>query len=178
MIIKNRVAIDPGSSGGIVWGSNMRDVQAINMPKTTGDLWDLIKNLSEGHEAVCLMEKVGTYMPGNSGPSAATFAEHVGELRMALIASGMPHELVPPQSWQKAFVGAPGYVKIEQTLDESKEGFLKRKRGILTTRKTERKNKIKAQAQMIFPDITVTLANADALGIYWFGMQNVALWRD
>lgn len=172
-----KIAIDPGSTGGIVWGTNMTDVQAISMPATIGDIWAAIADIRAGADTVALMEKVGTYMPGNSGPSAATFAEHVGCLKMALIAAAIPHEVVTPQSWMKSFITLPAYESFVQGTGESDKEFAERKRKTLTVRKKERKDLIKAKAQMIFPSVKVTLLNADALGVYWYGLQKLALWR-
>ena len=110
-------------------------------------------------------------MPGNSGPSAAKFAEHCGALKMALAGLEIPHEFILPSKWEHAYIGKPNYEKILKTVDP------KTKRQILAKRKQERKNKIKAKSQQLYPHIKVTLKNADALGILWFLKQEKQIKR-
>lgn len=159
------IAIDPGATGGIAWLRQLPDdsitVDACKMPSTNRDIWNTLETLT-GENCRCTIEKVGTYMPGNSGPSAAKFAEHVGALKMALIGHLIPHDFVTPQQWQAVVIGKPSYPKIDHLIQG-----LDRKR-ILDTRKRERKNKIKARMQEVYPHLNVTLVNADALGILYY----------
>lgn len=167
------VAIDPGATGAIVHGDTCSDqITITKMPDTLRDLYDHLRCVvsPDGHlpmasEAIVYIEKVGTYMPGNSGPSAATFAEHVGTLKMALIALHVRHEFVRPKAWMDAFIGKQSYPSIPKQTKE------KERKRILSERKRERKNKIKAKAQEQFPLKKVTLVNADALGIFWYALQ-------
>jgi hypothetical protein len=92
------------------------------------------------------MEQVGTYMPGNSGPSAAKFARHCGHLEAALYALGIPTVFVLPVKWQKAIGGFPAD-------------------------KAERKRAIKEAMARRYPHLTVTLKTADALGILTYAIQ-------
>ena len=159
------IAIDPGKSGAVVWVNDENGiVNSKRMPDTLGDLWELLHTLSCS-ECKCIVEKVGTYMPGNSGPSAATFAEHVGALKMGLIAAGISHEIVTPRKWQDLFIGKQNYAKIPaDTAPDTKKR-------ILAERKHERKRKIKEKAQQVYPNVTVTLTNADALGMLYYGQS-------
>lgn len=74
------------------------------------------------------------------------FGASTGGLRMALIASGVIFDEIPPKQWQK-FVGVIG------TKGETKTQF---------------KNRLKAKAQQLFPEQRVTLATADALLIAYY----------
>lgn len=85
-------------------------------------------------------EKVGG-MPGMAGSAMFNFGKGYGNLEMALIALEIKTTLTSPQAWQKTFMIG---TKSKQTT-------------------TQWKNKLKALAQQIFPQLKVTLINADAL---------------
>jgi len=167
------IAIDPGASGAIVWQEDNGNVEASNMPKTLRDIWNLLYKLGTTPGNVsCLIEKVGTYMPGNSGPSAAMFAEHVGTLKMSLIGCMIPHEFMTPTKWQELFVGKGVRPKLPKLPDLPKHDesykIVKTARSrLLSKYKIDRKNLIKSKAQEVYPHIQVTLLNADALGMLW-----------
>ena len=166
------IAIDPGAGGGIAYCNSKGDTSTAKMPDTLRDIWDMLSFLTAAFAgrseigSVVYIEKVGTYMPGNSGPSAATFAMHVGALQMALIALKVRHLYIAPKAWMDAFIGKQSYPSIPKEMPD------KERKRILAARKTERKNKIKAKAQQLFPDQKVTLATADALGILWYAMES------
>jgi hypothetical protein len=96
------MAIDPGSSSGAfaVWAGD--DVVAYNMPATLLDIWTFISKVGATR---VVMENVGGSRPGNSARSSRTFAEHVGALKMALLAAGIPHEFVMPRKWLTGLFG-------------------------------------------------------------------------
>jgi hypothetical protein len=75
------------------------------------------------------------------------FGWNYGSLRMAMIASGLPFEDVPPQVWQKA-LKIPSRKKEGRQYKETKAAF---------------KNRLKAKAQQLFPRVYITLATCDAL---------------
>lgn len=144
------IGIDPGASGAlaVLDGS----VTATASPRTERDLWDWISRFGpwidgelreEPLHAFAVIEKVQGYI-GLAHPGSAMFKFGVsyGGLRMALIAAGIPFEEVAPQRWQRALGIAP------RRKDESRGQF---------------KNRLKARAQQLFPHVSVTLANADAL---------------
>lgn len=136
--MKPVIAIDPGASGAFAFRDESGRVWTEKMPDTPRDIFDLLDATTHG--ATAYMERVGGYMPGNSGPAAAKFARHCGHLDMALIASGTPYQTVAPQVWMRAL-------------------------GALPKDKAARKNAIKAAMQARYPGLKVTLGNADALGI-------------
>lgn len=136
------IAIDPGASGGLAVQCAGGEVVCVKMPATPRDLLDLLLALRQRHRQIrAVVENVGGYMPGNSGPAAATFARHMGHLDMALLAAQIPVELVTPAKWMRG-IGIPA--KLD---------------------KQARKNAIKAAMQRRYPATKVTLWNADALGI-------------
>ena len=149
------ISIDPGASGGIAWENDGR-VNSIKMPDTIGDLYNILVGFGK---CSCVIERVGGYQPGNSGPAAVKFARHCGHLDVALYAAGISTIEVLPATWEHWLIGKPNYPKIPKEINA------KERARILAKRKTERKNKIKDTVQRRFPDHKITLATADALGI-------------
>lgn len=134
----NIITIDPGASGGIAICTN-GVVEAHKMPQTTADLRDFLRK----YTGFVWVEKVGGYMPGNSGPASVKFARHCGRIDGVLTTLFMPWDEIAPQKWMKAL-------------------------GALPKDKADRKRAIKAKMQQVYPHIKVTLDTADALGMmYW-----------
>lgn len=135
------LAIDPGAAGGLAWTDADGIPHAEPMPAGMTAQADRLRALAAelpGAEAV--VEKVGSYMPGNSGPAAATFARHCGHLDAILYMAGLPAEAVAPGVWMKSL-------------------------GELPREKADRKRAIRELMARRFPALTVTLKTADALGI-------------
>jgi hypothetical protein len=144
--MKPILAIDPGVNGGIAWTGADGIIQATKMPDGMTETIDFLRTLSIGNSSRCILERTGTYQPGNSGPSAATFARHCGHLEAALYCLGVPTVQVTPQRWQKHF-------------------------GALPKEKPERKRSIKELMSRRYPHLTVTLKTADALGILTYAIE-------
>ena len=137
-------AVDPGKSGGIAVRYAGDKVQAYKMPPTEGDLRDLFVRLyNPDNPTVAYVEKVGGYIGGPGAPGSAmfNFGRNHGFTLGVLSALYIRTELITPQQWQKRL-----------SLGTSKG-----------MKPTEWKNKLKAEAQRRFPDMTVTLYTADAL---------------
>ena len=139
------LAIDPGAGGGIAWLDEDRIVQAEAMPEGMTGVVDWLREHRAGITHA-VMEKVGTYMPGNSGPAAATFARHVGHLEAALYCMGFSTTQVTPQKWMKAL-------------------------GTWPKDKQARKKAIKEEMARRYPHLRVTLKTADALGILTWAQE-------
>ena len=141
------IAIDPGANGGIAFTDRDGIVRGIPMPDGMTEQCDMIRSLAVHLPgAKVVMERVGAYMPGNSGPSAAKFARHCGHLDAACYVAGLPVQLVAPQTWMKAV-------------------------GPLPKDKGERKRAIREAMQRRYPHLLVTLKTADALGMLTWGQQ-------
>ncbi|OGS40508.1 MAG: hypothetical protein A3K77_00755 [Euryarchaeota archaeon RBG_13_31_8] len=138
------LAIDPGMNGGIAWTLN-NEVQAIKMPESPMDIYKRIKNI-RNDQTVCFLENVGGYVPGNSATAAVKFARHIGNIEMALLALNISTRIVTPVKWMKCL-------------------------GALPKNKKERKNKIKEKMQQLYPQLKITLATSDALGILTYGIN-------
>ena len=131
------LGIDPGQSGGIVKVTSNGFVFATKMPETERDIWEAIRDT----DGIALIEKVHS-MPDQGVASSFKFGKGYGFLRGCLIAGGIPFEEVTPQAWIKG-LAIPSKAKTET--------------------RTQWKNRLKAMAQQMFPQLKVTLATADAL---------------
>ena len=139
--MKPLLAIDPGASGGLAWRDADGIVHAEPMPDGMTAQVDFLRSLAAGLPGLtAIMEKVGTYVPGNHVGSACTFARHCGHLEAALYALGIPFTEVAPGVWMK-------------------------KLGTLPKDKAERKRAIRELMARRFPALEVTLKTADALGM-------------
>ena len=141
------LAIDPGAAGGLAWIDASGVVQTAPMPCGMTAQADLLRGLARDLPgAVAVVEKTGTYRPGNSGPAAAKFARHCGHLECALYMAGLSTSEVAPGVWMRTL-------------------------GSLPKDKGERKRAIREQIARRYPDLTVTLKTADALGILTWAIQ-------
>lgn len=154
--VKNIViGIDPGNAGGVaVLKGNQ--LFTYKMPSTYPDIFSLLSGIKAAYapaNITCVMERVGTGIPGQSSKATATFARHNGHLEMALYALGIQTEEVTPQKWQKYYSNQLG----------SSKGL----------GKTEWKNKLKGLAQRLYPSEKVTLNTADAILLAHYGKQKL-----
>ena len=149
--MRTYIGIDPGQNGGIAVLAG-DEVKTFKMPATYPDIYLLFCELVTSHRNITvILEDVGQGMPGQSSAATAKFARHMGHLEMALFAVGVRTEMVKPQKWQKIFSNTIG----------NSRGLEKR----------EWKNKLKAEAQRLFPSEKVTLWSADALLIAEYGKR-------
>jgi len=145
------IAIDPGVNGGVAWKLNGK-VTAMRMPPTDFDVCDLLAKLEKCSRVVEIFIELPPLFAGRNIPGSA-----IGKLMLnygvcygASCALGFKIRTVRPPVWQKAHpVGT---------------------KGDLTT--TQWKNKLKARAAELFPDLPVTLATADALLLLDAGLRN------
>jgi hypothetical protein len=136
------LAIDPGASGGLAFGSAGKPPALVAMPDTLHDLVEVIRDAHCDH---AFLELVGGYV-GKAQPasSAFNFGMNYGQVQGVLAALAIPFTLVRPQKWQKTLgVGTTGWRS-----------------------KTEWKNVLKAKAQQLYPTTKITLATADACLIW------------
>lgn len=150
------IAIDPGASGGIAWMSCFDGrVEAVKMPEGLSEQGHFIRKIAlsdgvSGCSVRCVLEKVGSYMPGNSGPASCKFARHCGHLEAILYMRDIPVIEVTPHKWQKHLATFP-------------------------KDKQERKRAIKEMMARRYPHLKVTLATADALGILTWAIEKAVV---
>lgn len=131
------IGIDPGKGGGIaiIYPDN-----SVVAQKWTS-LQDMKEHLCEvkfqGDER-CAIEHVHA-MPGQGVTSMFSFGENYGQWQGLLCALEIPHRMIRPQEWQKGITGRQGL------------------------KGTALKQRLKTEAQKLFPKVKVTNATADAL---------------
>jgi hypothetical protein len=128
---------DPGKGGGIAivcWdGTRIATASAWGTPSSDRDLMTILADNAAG-TTLAVLERVHS-SPQMGVASAFTFGAEYGRLRMALVASGIPLDLVEPKRWQTA----------------------------LGCMSKGDKNVTKARAQELFPHLKITHKTADAL---------------
>ena len=149
------IAVDPGKNGAVVWRNDV-GVGVMKMPETRGDTIQLFKNIVhlEGdtpNQCVCYHERVANFIPGGGAAHMMTFGRMAERCSCIVETLGIRLIEITPQAWQK----------------ELGLGTSKRSKGATpaanSIAKREWKSKLKAESQRRFPEIKVTLANADAL---------------
>ena len=145
------MTIDPGASGGIAWMEHdSKTVKCMPMPEGMTGVADYIREIAiPNHISVCVVEAVGGYRPGNSGPAAVKFARHCGHIEAIMYMLGIRVEQVQPNKWMSAIGTWPKGLE----------------------NKKERKNAIKEEMARRYPHLRVTLAVSDALGIMEYAIQ-------
>lgn len=127
------IGVDVGVNGGIAMIDEYGMIEfAVKMPATDADVLAVFPPTPI--EARAVLEKVSS-SPQMGVVSAFTFGRGYGACRMALTASGIPFDEVPPGTWQR---------KLECLSGGDK-------------------NVTKARAQQLFPGAAITHATADAL---------------
>ncbi|MFA5376297.1 MAG: hypothetical protein WC455_11185 [Dehalococcoidia bacterium] len=143
------IGVDPGKSGGIaILRSYKPTVEKYHMPATEADLLDTLDVITSVEDALvdetvmAVVELISPSIYGTSKSSNAKLYGNYMSIRMALTALRIPFTAVTAQKWHKS-LGIPPRKKTET--------------------QTQWKNRLKAKAQQLFPQETVTLATADAL---------------
>lgn len=166
--IMNLISIDPGASGGIVFliGSQ---VACFKMPATQPDVLELIRKHHVA-DMTCYIEDPPKYI-GQDVPSSTIFvmAENYGYVKGVLQALGIRTIQVTPQKWMKALnLGTKGSLRSPPGASAEEKAKIRQHNA---QAKRDWKNKLKAEAQRRFPQLTVTLNTCDALLILDYGKQ-------
>lgn len=140
------IGIDPGKSGSLIVIKEDGGIFYRKAPETPKDVLTLLRMFSKN--SYCFIEKVHG-MPAMSGGGMFRFGENFGWWVMAIQATGIPVELVTPQTWMKYYQFGT--------------------KGDMTG--TQWKNKLRAKAQQMYPNLNVTLQMADALLIAEYGRR-------
>lgn len=143
------IAIDPGTSGATTVQYSDGKVFAYGF-KSESEQKELIKNIKvsaaeSNSRVVAYIEQVGGFTGHNQPGSAMfNFGRNFGYHLALLDSAGFEVHLVRPQEWQK------GLPKTPKLADRA-------------AAKRKHKNDLKEVAARLFPHISVTLKNADAL---------------
>ncbi len=148
------IGVDPGLSGGIACWTPGQPIMVVSMPQTEGDLLGLIKEMVVPNHTIAFLEEVGGFV-GKEQPGSAMFkfGRSFGFVLGVLQALGVRTELIKPQKWQKPL--SLGTASGSAT-------------------RTEWKNRLKACAQRLHPELKPTLKTADAILILDFGLKTLA----
>lgn len=154
MIDEVLIGIGPGKSGGIAFFDmpTQQLTAVVKMPATPKDLLLLLQERTQGMHVAAYLEKVGG-MPNQGGSSLFQLRRELRTSNNGLAGVQNTYKLSTPQRWQRA-LGLQGK-KSESQKDH--------------------KNRIKARAQQLFPEENVTLWNADALLIGYYGLKDFHL---
>jgi hypothetical protein len=151
--MKTILGIDPGLTGGIALKRDGQPAHAFPMPPTEGDLVDLLHDLvTDPQNTIAIVEEVSGYIGiEQPGSAAFKFGRNFGFLLGVIQTLGVRTELIKPQRWQRAL-----------GLGNSRN----------CDSKTVWKNKLKAAAQRLNPQLKLTLATADAVLILEYGLRS------
>ena len=126
------------------------------MPETPGDILETLRTIKaiSGPSIECYLESCVKYAgKEQSGSAAIVYGRNYGFIEGVIQTLGSKLHLVRPQEWQKVLK-------------------LGKRNGATTT---VWKNKLKAQAQRLFPTEKVTLKTADALLILEYALKGGAV---
>ena len=136
------IGIDPGVSGGVcILYTELRHSTTFKSTKCPDTIKDMADYLSiHCHDTVdtlCVIEKVHSF-PGQGVACTFKFGKNYGQWLGILASLDIPYMEVSPQKWMKHY-------------------------GSMPREKKERKNHLKHLAQSLWPQVKVTLYNADAI---------------
>ena len=144
------IGVDPGRSSGAVAYIYSKNGSVVGTAwpiekMTERDTWDLIRQLAAGAILAVLEQVHGMNPAGRKSGSVSSFKFgcSYGELRMALVASGVRLERVTPLKWQRA----------------------------LSCQSKGDKNITKTKAQELFGGMKITHKTADALLLAEYGRR-------
>ena len=152
------IGIDPGASGGLAVFQPGKLTRAVKMPKNIQSLRDFLAYYAENFRPVVFLEKLSVRpddvkVEGEQANLGKLFRvqkmmENYYELKTIIETAGIPFIQVHPVKWQTS-------LKLRKL--GSKE------------EKRDRKKRYQRHAAGLYPEVKVTLWNADALLIMHFG---------
>jgi hypothetical protein len=148
------IGIDPGKAGGIsVIDSG--GLRTFKMPQSIRLMVDILAAEARSNEKILvIIERVGMYRsdPAKGGKvfNIAKMIENFSGCKNATELAGLSFKMVEAKKWQ-------GYLRLY----DPKESH------------TQRKNRFKAFAQSVFPDVKITLSTSDSTCLAIFGAKGV-----
>lgn len=146
---------DPGNSGALSLLRNSGEVETIKLNQDDETVVEAVRVWKSRFQHItAFIESVHAF-PGQGLSSTFNFGRSYGFLVGMLLALKIRVVLTSPQRWQTAM----GCARPKVAQGEKKES------------QTEHKNRTKARAQELFPEITITHAIADSLLIAEYGRR-------
>ena len=152
------IGVDPGAAGGIAVFILNQMTKAVKMPKDITELRDFFLYYAENYKPIVFLEKLSVRpddIQADGGKAnmgklyrVQKMIANYEHLKAIIESAGVPYVLTHPMTWQTD-------LKL-------------RTRGV-HEEKADRKRKYRGYAQRNYPEINVTLWNADALLIMHFG---------
>ena len=152
------IGIDPGANGGIAIFIPGQNVKAVKMPKDITALRDFLTYYAENYKPIVFLEKLSVRPDdiATDGDKAnmgkfyriQKMMANFEHLKALIETAGIPYVMVHPMTWQ---------TKLKLRERGKKE------------EKKDRKRRYQQYAAKQYPEINVTLWNADALLIMHFG---------
>ncbi len=170
------IAIDPGIKGGFAvtedaeWGVVRAEAFYSGC---NARLSQLRTALAEHDPVLAILEDVGFHRAGNSAQASATLAREVGRIESALSCFDVPIYWVTPKQWRNF---GP-YAEIPKSIKAVAGPILTpaEARRINSAQDRAQKAAIAEVSRRLFPGTkNITLATADALALYWFGITDPA----
>lgn len=123
--MKRYIGCDPGSSGALAMICEDGTIEIV--PFDEEQYRNKLEEWSKDSDVVCAVEKVAAY-PGQGVISVFKFGQNYGWILGMLYALRIPTNLVPPQTWKKAFgltmsKAATKAEKKQKTIDTMKRMF-------------------------------------------------------
>lgn len=157
--INSIIGIDPGRNGGLAVYIPGQKTRVAKMPKDITDLLDFFAYYVENYEPIVFLEKLSIRpddIIAQGGERAGMgkiyriqkLMANYEQLKALIETAGIPYVLVHAMTWQ---------TKLRLRVRGTKED------------KGERKRRYEQAAAALYPDVKVTLWNADALLIMHFG---------
>lgn len=152
------IGIDPGANGGIAVYLPGTSAKVVKMPKNDLDLRDFFGYYSEWYSPIVFLEKLSVrpddiVMQGEKAGMGKIYRiqkmmANYEHLKAIIETSGIPFVMVHPMTWQ-----------TKLCLRAETKGY----------EKSARKQYYRNVAAQLYPEVNVTLWNADALLIMHFG---------
>ena len=152
------IGIDPGANGGLAVFIPGRNTKAVKMPKDLTELREFFAYYADNYKPIVFLEKLSVrpddvIVKDDRAAMGKLYRvqkmmANFEHLKALIEMSGIPYVLVHPLSWQ---------TKLKLRVRGEHE------------EKADRKRRYKETAAQLYPDVYVSLWNADALLLMHFG---------
>lgn len=152
------IGVDPGANGGLSVFIPGNRTKAVKMPKDITELRDFFAYYAENYNPIVFLEKLSVRPDDVSADNSRAnmgklyriqkMMANYEQLKTIIETAGIPYVMVHPMTWQTKLKLRVRGEKVE---------------------KAERKRRYAEYAAKMYPEINVTLWNADALLLLHFG---------
>lgn len=155
MAIREKVVIgcDPGNSGAfsVIRYPSGEHIESKKTPGTLHEYMDMMQGFVMRYDVVLLLKEQIHSRPTNGAKQNYSIGWTVGTLESMLMFFAITNITKTPSTWMK-------YYNLKKDPSESDNQW---------------KNRLKAKALQLYPDVSVTLWNADAILIARYALDNL-----